>query len=263
MQQFFKAFCTILIALTALILIGWQMKLLGFVLLGLGLFSLLFCDKQFRKDIFLVYFCLGLLGITPISTVINFTHVIQMGIPLVLVVFIPYIVSKYVYKDHLVRFNWHHGRSWYKKEIIYILVTCFLAYLILPVMLKSTNSYLNWDISPGWWNITLSYLGLNAVGFWDELFFVSTILGILRRHLSFPVANFTQSVIFTSFLYTLGFQGWSFIVIFIFALVQGYVFKKTESLFYVLTIHLSFDLILHLVLVHLNHPTWIPIFFIK
>jgi membrane protease YdiL (CAAX protease family) len=183
-----------------------------------------------------------------------------MGVPLALVVLVPYLVSRFVYKDYLVRFPWHHGRSWYRSEILYIVITAFIAYLLLPIMLISTGSYVNWTVLPGFWNLTVAYLGLNAVGLWDELFFVSTVLGVLRRHLSFNTANLTQSVLFTSFLYTLGFKGWSIIVIFIFALIQGYIFKKTESLLYVVTIHLTFDLILHLALVYAHHPDWMPIF---
>lgn len=260
MRQIFRATSISLLALTAIILIGLQVKIPGFIILGLGWLSLLFCDKQFRKDISLLYFCLAILGVTPISTLITPLHVLQMGIPLLLVVLIPYLTSRYVYKNYLIRFQWHFKRNWSKKEILYVFIAAFLAYLILPVMLKSTNSYLNWDIQPGLWNLTISYIGLNAVAFWDEFFFIVTALSILRHHLSFLLANITQSILFTAFLYTLGFQGWSFIVIFIFAFVQGYIFKKTHSLFYVLTIHLAFDLVLHLTLVYLHYPYLMPIF---
>jgi membrane protease YdiL (CAAX protease family) len=127
-------------------------------------------------------------------------------------------------------------------------------------MLRSTGSYHNWNIQPGFFPVAISYIGLNVVGIWDELFFVSTVLAIFRKFMPFHFANISQAIIFTSFLFTLGFGGWCFIVIFIFALLQGYIFKKTESLFYVLTIHLTFDLLLHLTLVQLNHPTWLHIF---
>jgi membrane protease YdiL (CAAX protease family) len=260
MRQHFKTVSIILLALTGIVLIGLQMKEIGFILLGCGVFTLFFCENQFRRNIFLLYLCLAILGLTPISTVITPLHSVQMGIPLALVVVIPYVVSRFIYKNHLVRFQWHHGRKWYKAEILYILITAFLAYLILPVMLQSADSYKNWDIQPTTESLITSYIGLNAVAFWDEFFFIVTVLGILRKHLSFLWANTTQSVLFTAFLYTLGFQGWSFIIIFIFAFVQGYIFKRTESLLYVLTIHLIFDLILHLTLVYLHYPSLLPIF---
>ena len=252
-----------LLVICAIVLIGLQMKLFGWILYGIGLLSLLICEKQFRKDIFLVFISLGLLGLTHITTDISIMHILQMGTLLSLAIAIPYFVSRFVYKDYLVKFTFHHGRSWYKKEIAYIFFTALVAYLFLPFALSNTGSYLNWTVEPGILNLFLLFLGTQGLGLWDELFFVSTILGILRRHFTFQVANITQAVLFTSFLYELGFRGWLFIVIYLFALLQGYVFKKTESLFYVITIHLTLDLVLYLVLIHAHHPSWMPIFLIK
>lgn len=263
MHQFAKAFSLILLSITGIVLIPLEMKTAGWILYALGLIVLLFCDRQFRKDIFLIYISLALLGITPITTDISFTHILQMGTTLSLAIAIPYLISRFVYKDYLVRFKFHHGRYWYKSEIFYIVLTAIIAYITLPFALANTNSYLNWTVAPGAINLFILFLGTNFLGIWDELFFISTVLGVLRRHVSFPIANLTQSILFTSFLYELGFRGWLFLVIFVFALVQGYIFKKTESLFYVITIHLTLDLVLYLALIHAHHPEWMPIFLIK
>jgi len=260
MKRYLEYLAIILLATSAIVLIALQMKILGWLLLGTGIIVLFFCHKQFRKDLLLIYFCLGLLGITPITTDISYQHTFIMGGLLSVAVLVPYLVSRFIYKDYLVKFRFHHGRNWYRSEIAYILLTGIVAYLFLPIMLKGSGSYLNWTVAPGTENLIKLFIGTNALGIWDELFFVSTVLGILRRHLSFPVANLAQSVLFTSFLYELGFRGWAFLVIFAFALIQGYVFKKTDSLLYVITIHLVADFILYLVLIYLHHPTWVPIF---
>lgn len=242
------------------VLIALQIEPVGFVMLGLGLLGLWLCSDDFRRNIALVYGCAALLGSTPINTSTEFSHTLTMGIPIFLVVFVPYFVSKHVYKNNLVRFPFGKGREWKSREIFYVLFSATVGFLLLPLMLRSGNSYLNWNIQPGAWNIAESYIGLNVVGIWDELFFVSTVLGIYRKHLPFWAANLAQAVFFTSFLYTLGFQGWSPLVIFPFALTQGYIFKKTDSLLYVLTIHLTLDLVLHLTLVYLHYPDWLPFF---
>jgi membrane protease YdiL (CAAX protease family) len=256
----FEYLNVLLLCVSTIILIGLQIKLAGFVLLALGLLSLWLCSNDYRKNVMLIYLCIALLGITPINTSTDLRHIILMGVPLFLTVFVPYWVTKRLYKNNAVRFPFHHGRQWYRSEILYVLISAGLAYLLLPFMLRDTGSYHNWEIEPGAWNLAVSYIGLNVVGIWDELFFVSTVLGILRRFLPFWVANLAQAVIFTSFLYTLGFQGWSFVPVYLFALSQGYIFKKTDSLLYVLTIHLTIDLVLHLTLVHLHNPAWLPIF---
>ncbi len=250
----------VLLDVSALVLIGLQLKIVGWILLLIGFVTLFFCQKQWRKDISLIYLSLTLLGITPITTDISYFHIVQMSIPLMLAVALPYLISRYVYKDYFVRFQFHHGRNWYKTEIAYIFFTAFVAYFLIPFFLKNTGSYHNWTVSPGFSNLFRLFLGTNFLGIWDELFFICTVLGILKRYVPFVWANILQSVLFTSFLYELGFRGWGWIMIALFALVQGYVFQKTESLLYVITIHLTLDLILYLALLHVYFPTWMPIF---
>ena len=244
---------------TGVLLIALQLPI-GWVAMGLGVTLLLLASPHFRKDILLIYLSLALLGITRIDTDVGYGHMAAMGLTLLLAVAIPYFVSRYVYKDYLVRFRWHHGRNWYKKEIFYVFFTVAVSYLLLPYYLSSTGAYLNWSVEPGLSFLTRLFIGTNALGIWDELFFVSTVLGILRRFLPFGWANIVQSVLFTSFLYELGFTGWGPLVLYPFALLQGYVFHRTESLLYVITIHLSLDLVLYLALIHAYYPDWIPLF---
>jgi len=260
MTRRFEYLNIIWLCVSTIILIGLQIEPWGFIILGLGVLGLTLCSAGFRKNVLLAYLAVALLGITPINTSVAFPHTLLMGIPLFLCVFVPYWVTRNIYKNNAVRFPFHHGRKWYKSEVAYIFITIGISYFLLPYMLRATNSYPNWDIQPGAWNLAQSYIGLNVVAVWDELFFVSTVLGIFRKQFPFWVANLAQATIFTSFLYTLGFQGWSFIAVFLFALSQGYIFKKTDSLLYVLTIHLTLDLVLHLSLVYLHYPAWIPIF---
>jgi len=260
MSRVFRTLNIVILAASTIMLIGLQIKPFGWIPLGLGLLTLLFCHRQFAKDLLLIYISVAILGLTPITTDISLPHMTLMGLELSLAVLIPYLVSRYIYKDYLVRFKFHHGRSWYKLEVAYIGLIVAISYLLLPFYLKNTLSYLNWTAEPGAGNIIRFFIGTNALGIWDELFFVSIVLGILRRYLNFHLANLAQAVLFTSFLYELGFRGWGPVMIYLFALLQGFVFKKTESLFYVITIHLSLDLILFLALLNAHHPDWIPIF---
>ena len=197
---------------------------------------------------------------TPISTDISPSHMSLLAIILSLVIVIPYSITRFVYKNKAIRFPFHHGRNWYKTEIAYVFVAALTTYLFFPTVLHSGNSYQNWHVEPGFWNLGRLFLGTNGLGIWDELFFISTVLALLRRHLPFPLANGLQAVLFTSFLYELGFRGFGFLVIYVFALTQGYIFKKTESLLYLITIHLTIDFILDLALLYTHDPAWMPIF---
>jgi membrane protease YdiL (CAAX protease family) len=246
---------------TGVVLIGLQTKPAGWFVYALGLLSLLLNEKQTARNLLLIYVAFAFLGITPITTDISWGHILQMGIALVLAAAVPFYISRKVYKDNsLIRYTWHHGRHWLRSEFGYIAATAIVSYFLLPFYLANTAAYLNWSVEAGVSNIGRLFIGTNALGIWDELFFVTTVLGVLRRHLPFWQANFAQALLFTSFLYELGFTGWGPVMIFIFALSQGYIFKKTESLLYVITIHLTLELILFLALIHAYHPSWLPIF---
>ncbi len=256
----FEVINIVLLCLSGIFLVGLQQKPWAWLLVATGILELFLCRRQFAKDVLLIYLSLALLGITPITTDISYQHMAFMGATLVLAIAIPYAVSRFIYKDYLVRFQFHNNRGWYKKEILYIAVTAAICYFIIPFYLRDTAAYLNWTVEPGISHISRFFIGTNALGIWDELFFISTVLGILRRFLPFIWANLAQSVLFTSFLYELGFTGWGFAMIFVFANIQGFVFKKTESLLYVITIHLTMDFILFLALINAHHTGWMNIF---
>jgi hypothetical protein len=67
-------------------------------------------------------------------------------------------------------------------------------------------------------------------------------------------------VIFVSFLWELGYQSWGPLLTIPFALLQGYTFSLTKSLTYVVCVHLLFDLVVFLVLVHAHNRDWLAIF---
>lgn len=260
MRDYFKYLILLLFLITAVVLIPLEMKLLGWILLGITVVLLLFCEKHFRNDMILVAVTLGLLGIADISTDLSYAHLITLGIPFTLVVVVPYYVTRKWYKEKTIQFPFHHGRNWYRSEILYILITALLAYLILPIYMKDTGSYRNWEVALDPKTLIFLFVACAAVGIWDELFFVSTLLALWKKHFPFTFANLAQAVVFTSFLYDLGFRSWAPFILYFFTLAQGYIFKKTHSLLYVITIHLVLDFILYLVLIHAHYPNILDIF---
>lgn len=250
-----------LLAGASVILVGLANKSLGWpVFTAAVLFHLSTTKGEFRKHILVLYASLGLLGLIPITTEITNENFARMGFVLLAALLLPLLVTRLVFKDRSIVFRWHHGRRWPRNEVWYIIGTATGAYFFLPYYLNSTGAYLNWGVENTSESITRLFIGTNALGFWDELFFVSTVLGILRRYLPFWQANLLQAVLFTSFLFELGFTGWGPLVIYPFALSQGYILKKTDSLLYVITIHLTLDLILFLALLNSHHAGLADIF---
>ena len=208
----------------------------------------------------LIVAMLGLLGAIPIDTTITYTHMFGMGAVLALTILIPYYISRRWLGDHPITFPFRAGRRWRQKEIAYVAFAGVASYLILPFYLGTTGSYLNWGVVLDPSHIVRLFLGTNGLGIWDELFFVGVCLALLRKHLPFWWANLAQATMWTAFLYELGFRGWGPFAVFFLALSQGYVFKKTGSLLYIITIHLTIDFMLFLTLIHLHHPEHLRIF---
>lgn len=249
------------LAIASVILVGLEQKTVGWAIYGLGFILNMSLNRgSFRRHIGLVYMSLGLLGMIPITTSTTNGNFMLMGSVLGAALVLPYLMTRYVFKDGVIRFRWHHGRRWFRSEVLYVLGTAIGAYFFLPFYLLDSGAYLNWSVDNTTDSISRLFIGTNILGIWDELFFVSTILGLLRRYLPFWQANLLQAVLFTSFLYELGFTGWGPFVIYPFALSQGYIFRKTDSLLYVITVHLTLDFVLFLALLNAHHPELADIF---
>jgi membrane protease YdiL (CAAX protease family) len=159
-----------------------------------------------------------------------------------------------------VRFPVLTGRRWPTVAKLYLIGVVVLGYFILPFYLISTGVYLNWPDASDPSVFVRLFIGVNSVGIWDELFFVCTTFTLLRHHFPDWLANILQAVIFSSFLWEIGYESWGPLLTFPFAMLQGYTFKLTKSLTYVVSVHLIFDLVLFLALVHAHNRDWLPVF---
>ncbi len=152
------------------------------------------------------------------------------------------------------------GRRWTRGQWVYLAAVVALGYVLLPFYFLGSGAYLNWPDLDGTQDIWRLFVGVNAVGIWDELFFICVVFALLCKHFPMWQANLLQSMIFVSFLWELGYREWGPFLTIPFTMVQAWIFTKTRSLPYVVTVHLLFDLIVFLVLVHAHHPGWLPIF---
>ncbi len=264
MQRIFEHIALWLLCIAGVILIGFQLKPFGWIVLALSMMALTYCRPVFAKHLILVQISLGIVGLASIDTDIRTAPALTFTALLTAAVLFPFLFSKYVYKEKLISFPLRGKRRWHKKEVAYVALAGLIAFFVLPIYLRTGADpvYQNWPNVRSTGDILRLFIGTNALGIWDELFFVCTALAIFRRYFRFWEANLAQAVLFTAFLHELGFTGWIFILIYIFALLQGYIFSKTESLLYILAIHLTIDFILFLALVNAWNPRWVDIFYL-
>jgi membrane protease YdiL (CAAX protease family) len=191
---------------------------------------------------------------------IRYANMLLMGVVLALAVVVPTLMERFGYRRRSIRFPIRTGNRWSALQRVYLLLVVLLGWAILPSYFIGSGAYLRWPDIDAPDEIARLFVGVNAVGIWDELFFVCVVLTLLRRHFPFWQANLLQATIFVSFLWELGYQGWGPLLTIPFALLQGWIFAKVSSLTYVVCVHLLFDLVVFLVLVAAHNPTWLPIF---
>jgi len=206
------------------------------------------------RDLSLIAIGLLIVSSIPLKAELDNLAILRFAIALGGAVVVPYVVSRWIYRDHAIRFPWRGGGRWMRFQWLWLVAVLALGWLILPFYFITSGVYANWPVVDTPDLIARLFVGVGAVGIWDELFFICTCFALLRRHFPDWQANILQAVVFVSFLWELGYQAWGPLLTIPFALLQGFIFMKTRSLAYVVTVHLLFDAVVFLVLVHAHNP---------
>lgn len=215
------------------------------------------------RDLSLI--CLGLLVVSLISLKAELDDLAMLRFTLALggAVALPYFVSRFVYRDRAIRFPWRGGGRWSAFQWVWLAIVLVAGWVILPFYFITSGVYLNWPTVDTPDLLGRLFIGVGAVGIWDELFFICTVFTLLRRHMSDAWANALQAIVFVSFLWELGYRAWGPALTIPFALLMGFIFLRTRSLAYVVTVHLLFDAVVFLVIASAHNPEWPQIFLVK
>lgn len=206
------------------------------------------------RDLSLIALGLLIVSVIPLKAELDNLAMLRFTVALGGAVLVPYLISRFVFRDHAIRFPWRGGGRWTGLQWGWLVAVLALGWLILPYYFITSGVYQNWPVVDTPDLIVRLFIGVGAVGIWDELFFICTCFALLRRHFPDWQANVLQAVVFVSFLWELGYQAWGPVLTIPFALLQGFIFMRTRSLAYVVTVHLLFDAVVFLVLVHAHNP---------
>lgn len=217
-------------------------------------------DRALAKDMLLVGVGIAIVSTTSMEADVSWPRFVAIGTALALAVAVPLAIDRLVYRRRAIRFPWRTGERWPTPERAYLVAVPLLGWLILPWYFISSGAYENWPHITDGSELARFFVGVNAVGTWDELFFICTCFALLRRHFPVWLANVLQAVIFVSFLWELGYREWGPLLTAPFALLQGFIFSRTGSLTYVLIVHLLFDAVVFLAIVHAHNPEMFAIF---
>ncbi len=249
-----------LVSVSAVPLFGLQERLLGYAVLLAGLVVAAVVDRGLFRHLLLIAAGLVVVSTMSLEADLSDAAMVRFAVTLTAAVALPYAISRWVYREDVIKFPVRTGNRWSRFEYGYLALVVVGGYLILPVYFLGSGAYLNWPEISGANEIGRLFVGVNAVGLWDELFFICIVFTLLRQHFPFWQANLLQAVVFVSFLWELGYRGWGPLLTVPFALLQGYIFQRTRSLPYVVTVHLTFDVIIFGILVHAYNPALADVF---
>lgn len=245
---------------SAVLLFAVHVRPLGYLPLVAGVLLGLAVDRALGRDLALIATGMAIISTISLEADLSDAGMLRFTAALSLAVLVPWALSRYVFGLRTITFPVRTGRRWNRWQLVYLAVVVVAGYLLLPFYFIGSGAYRNWPDVPGPQEIARLFVGVNAVGIWDELFFVCTVFALLRAHLGLWTANLLQATVFVSFLWELGYREWGPLLTVPFALVQGWIFARSTSLTYVVTVHLLFDLVVFGVLVHAHHPDLLDVF---
>lgn len=214
------------------------------------------------RDLSLIAVGMLIVSVIPLAAELDNMAMLRFTLALGGAVLVPYLISRFFYRDRAISFPWRTHKRWGRLQWGWLIAVLVLGWLILPFYFITSGVYQNWPVVDSPELIARLFVGVGAVGIWDELFFICTVFALLRRHFPDVLANVLQMIVFVSFLWELGYREWGPLLTIPFALLQGYIFLRTHSLAYVVTVHLLFDAVVFAVLVHAHNPGLLPIFLV-
>jgi hypothetical protein len=234
------AFCGSTILLVPL---AWYIP--GFILWGVSAYATARQpDARVRRNLGTLLGCIAVLAFAPIHTGLDTAHIVTLFLFFAAVIAGPVVVMHRLAPGEL---RWRFWPVRYSlRDILYTLVSIPLAWAVIEGYFFKLNPGIaaNWTLpdayDPNW--VRRLIAGINAVGIWDELFFVNIVYGLLRGIFPARIANPAQAVVYTSVLYDMAFTGHGVWIVYLFALTQGMMYEKSRVLLYVLVVHLIVDL---------------------
>lgn len=190
-----------------------------------------------------------ILAITPVQTGTELLPAVLMFTGMVGAVIAPFFIQRFICADlDLVRLKIPMRRL-SRSEWWYVVagLAVVIPWLIIYFATSSVEQYWNIRTSVDAW---ITFGAIMVIGAWEEVFFIAAIMGILQRRMSFWWANAIQGVLFTAFLWQVGFREWGTIFLITYCLYQGYVYMKTKNLWVTLLIHAVVDLAVFVLLLN-------------
>jgi len=252
------AFCA-----ATVLLIPLEAWIPGLVAWAVSVIALRWCDVVFRRRLAVLLGVILLLALAPINTDRSTPHWLVLAPCFAAAVFGPWLIFRKTDPGVIDWCFWPRRFRWL--DIIYTAVSVPVAWVVIPWYFFQINPDLptHWSMpavysDEAFWRL---FSGINAVGIWDELFFINIVYATLRSVVPVRVANVVQAVVYASVLNDMAFTGIGPVLIYLFALTQGSMYEQSRTLLYVLIVHLVVDAFLVSNILTFYYPGGVPFWF--
>ena len=247
-----------LFAVATILLIAVHLHWMGAIAwLGSAVLAWRDSEGAVRRRMLVLLGCVAILGATDINTSLSNRNFLQVGIPFLIAILLPVLILQRT-DPGTIRYQ-ILPKKVCRADVVYTLISIPLAWGILKFYWwVNPDLYTNWPLpaEADTDEIRRLFLGINLVGVWDEIFFVSTVFAVLRSLFRYPIANAVQAVVYTSVLYDMAFTGIGPLIVYAFAWTQGAMYEKSKSLIWVLLVHLIVDFFLVAAIVSSHYPDY-------
>ena len=240
-------------AVATVLLIPAQRFLPGALAWGVALaFALGDGEVAFRRRLGVLLGVIALLAAAPIHTGLDNAHFAKLGACFLAAVLVPNLILRRTDPGVLDLRFW--PRRLRRRDLVYTALAVPLAWVVIGIYFGRLTP----EMPTHWWQpaepsrewIWRLIVGVNCVGVWDELFFVSTTYAILRSLYPRGLANAAQAVVYTSVVCHMAFTGAGPVVVGVFALTQGAMYEGSRCLLWVIVVHLIVDFFLVSAILH-------------
>ncbi|MCW5954812.1 MAG: hypothetical protein KIT69_21360, partial [Propionibacteriaceae bacterium] len=181
-----------LVSVSAVPLIAMQQFWIGLGVLLAGLGLALAVDRVLIRSLAPIGIGLVLLGATPLEADLSNLGMLRFTLILGGAVIIPTLLVRRFVAPDAITFP-VRGTPWTASRWVYLVAVIVIGYLVLPFYFIGSGTYLNWPAVSGPNEIARLFIGVNAVGIWDELFFVCIVFTLFRMHVPMWLANVLQA----------------------------------------------------------------------
>ena len=141
-------------------------------------------DRALAADLLLIGIGIGIVSTISVAANISYANMLFMGIVLTLAVAVPYLIERFGYRRRSIRFPMKTGKRWSTLRA-FLLAACRASRLgDSAELLHRLRCLPALAGHPSPDELARLFVGVNAVGIWDELFFICVVFTLLRTALS-------------------------------------------------------------------------------